>query len=90
MIIIAQTPDGFLIQAHTKEVAAILNAVTGAVPEKIPIGQKLPAIDYAATITKVKNLADDYSFKKLNESIGSVVATVEGFNKAVRDASNLE
>ena len=62
MEIIAKTKEGVLIQASEREVKEILNAVSGHRPEVLSIGQKIPAIDYASTITKVKSLGDSYEF----------------------------
>ena len=53
MQVIAKTSEGFLISATHNEISEILRSVNGKVPEKIDIGQKIPAIDYASSITKV-------------------------------------
>lgn len=65
MEIIANTNDGYLIKGTKSEVEEILRAVQGTVPEKILIGQKIPAIDYSATITKLKKLPEEYNYKQL-------------------------
>ena len=56
MIIIAQTKKDWLIEASYSEVQAILTAVSGVPTEAkdIKVGQKIPAIDYASTITELK------------------------------------
>lgn len=65
MQIVAKTTDGFLIQATKSEVIEILRSVQGESPKEINIGQKIPAIDYASTITKLKQLPDEYNYKQL-------------------------
>ena len=66
MIIIAQTKDGYIIEATEKEVRGILNSILGeSSGDPVKIGQKIPAIDYASTITKVKTLKDTYAFKQI-------------------------
>ena len=67
MEIIAKTKSGVLINATESEVEAMVNAVTGQKPKEIKIGLKVPAIDFASTITKVRALADNYSFRKIIE-----------------------
>lgn len=76
MEIIAKTTGGFLIQATGEEIKEILNSVTGSKPEKIEIGQKIPAIDYASTITKIKALNKQNDFERL-------IYYAEDFNKYV-------
>ena len=56
MIIIAKTENGYLIEAKPNEVKEILTAVVGDNIKEIKIGQKIPAIDYAGTIKKVKSI----------------------------------
>jgi hypothetical protein len=65
MEVIAKTNEGFLIKATENEIKEIVNAVTGIRPKEIKIGQKMPAIDYASTITKIKSLKDDDYFKQV-------------------------
>ncbi len=67
MEIIAKTKNGVLINASTKEVNEILNAVNGEEPKELNVGMKIPAIDYASTIRKVKSLAGNYSFRQITE-----------------------
>ena len=59
MEIIAKTENGVIINATNDEVNEILNAVSGAKPEKLKIGMKIPAIDYASTIRKVQGLGKE-------------------------------
>ena len=69
MDIIAKSENGYLISATTKEVQEILRSVNGQLPDNLDIGQKIPAIDYASTITKIRQLEQEYSFKKIYEGL---------------------
>jgi hypothetical protein len=90
MEIIANTKGGYLVQASRSEIEEILNAVTGAKPEKILIGQKIPAIDYATTITKIKTLRRDYCFTELLSQIDRFNKTASELTNAVEKASEIE
>jgi len=87
MEIIAKTDEGFLIRGTNQEVKEILRSVQGAVPDSIEIGQKIPAIDYAGTITKLNQLTEDYHYKQLLVSADSFVKHIEGLQTAVKNAS---
>ena len=76
MKIIASTDKGYLIEADKQEVKEILSAVLGTPPPEISIGQKIPAIDYAATIRKIKTLPENTAFK-------NIVLYTERFAEAV-------
>lgn len=89
MEIIAKTRDGVLIQASEREVNEILNAVSGKAPDKLSIGQKIPAIDYASTITKVKALGDTYAFKALVERCKDFANEVEQLKTSVCEANEI-
>ena len=78
MKVIANTDSGYLIESTKSEVKEILGAVLGSVPKDIEIGQKIPAIDYSATIRKLKSLPESYEYKNL-------ISQAEKFNKAVKD-----
>jgi copper chaperone CopZ len=90
MIVIAKTHGGVLIQADVKEVEEILRSVNGVAPKEIDIGQKIPAIDYAASITKLKKLKEEYAFKNLISSTGSFMREVSALEKAVSQVSEVE
>jgi len=90
MEIIAKTKEGCLIQASEKEIKEILRAVLGKELKEIEIGQKIPAIDYASTITKIKSLNDCYDYKNLLSYSKSFVEEVEELKKAVEDASKID
>ena len=90
MELIAKTKDGVLIKATENEVAEIINSVTGKKPRELTIGDKIPAIDYAATITKVKTLANNYEFKKLIEYTRVFKDSVEKLNEVVIAAGEID
>ncbi len=88
MEIIAKTTSGVLISASESEIKSILRATNGKAPEILPLGQKIPAIDYAGTITKLQSLSDDYhyqsllqNFKNLKEKIDDIKSSVENATK---------
>jgi len=89
MEIIAKTDHGFLITGTKSEVEEILRAVQGSVPENILIGQKIPAIDYSATITKLKKLPQEYEYKQLINYAEEFSATVKGLNDVVENATKI-
>jgi len=90
MEIIAKTDNGFLITGTTEEVEEILRAVQGTCPEKITIGQRIPAIDYSATITKLKNLPKEYNYCQLIKSAKKFGKMVDGLQKAVDEATKIQ
>ena len=89
MEIIAKTKDGCLIQASEREVKEILSAVAGKKPEKLDIGQKIPAIDYATTITKVKTLEDSYEFKELSSEVNRFSVEFEKLKSSIQEAGKI-
>ncbi len=90
MKIIAKTEEGYLISAKEKEVQEILRAVSGNLPDKIDIGQRLPAIDYATTITKVKTLSGNYDFSMMFERLETFYKTANDLKQVVENAGNIE
>lgn len=90
MKIVAETRNDFLVSATSNELKEIITSVTGARPEKIEIGQKIPAIDYATTITKIKTLQDNYEFKQLFLYVERFYGSAKDLEKAVVDANNIE
>ncbi len=90
MEIVAETKTGYLLQAKASEIQEILNAVTGTRPKELVIGQKIPAIDYATTITKIRTLKEDYLFIQLFERIRSFLESAEKLEAAVVNASKIE
>lgn len=90
MNVIAKTKDGFLINATEKELEEIIKSVTGEKPKEIKIGQKIPAIDYASTITKVKTLSDDYYFKQIFNALKNFNETADKLKGSVTEAEGLE
>lgn len=91
MKIIAKTANqSVLIEATEQEVREILNAVLGTKPEKIEIGDKIPAIDYASTITKIKQLKEESTFRNLISYASDFNKKVESLKNIVESASNVE
>lgn len=91
MEVIAKTNgQGFLIKATESEIKEIVNAVTGSRPKEIEIGQKIPAIDYASTIFKIKTLKNDPYFKDLIRYSQTVSKTIDDFQNAVSKAALIE
>lgn len=70
MNIIARTETGFLIEATREEVKNILTAVLGSVDmDKVGLSTKIPAIDYATTITKTKALKNSAYFRDIGREL---------------------
>lgn len=90
MKIVATTEKGFLIQATSGEVKEILTSVNGNRPKEIEIGQKIPAIDYATTITKLKTLKDDHEFKCLFGYLESFYDSAKKLQDVVIKANDIE
>ena len=91
MEIIAKTEHGFIISASENEVREIIHSVTGnSAPKEIPIGQKLPAIDYAQSIKKLKELKDDYTYKQLKSYLSNLYSEFVKFSGAVENAASIE
>ena len=90
MKIIAETKDGYLIHAKGTEIKEVLTAVTGQRPDEIKIGQKIPAIDYASTITKIKSLHDNYQVKQVLLSTQRLYDEIEELKTAVVNAKEIE
>jgi len=89
MEIIATTKEGVLIKASNAEVREIMRSVTGKTPKELSIGDKIPAIDYASTITKLKELGENNSFTNLLYYTKDFVERVEELSKVVEAAKNL-
>ncbi len=90
MEIIARTNNGFMIAATKNEVNEILRSVTGKPVEDIRIGQKIPAIDYAASITKLKELNSNYEFKMICQHGDIFKKELDSFRDSVNAAASLE
>jgi len=89
MQIVAKTNGGVLIDATEKEVKEILNAVTGEKPVELKIGQKIPAIDYSSTITKLKLLSEEYSYRQVVRYIGDFIEHFENLKKVIESTKNI-
>ena len=90
MEIIAKTNTGFVITATGSEVVEILTAILGKAPDKVDIGQKIPAIDYASTIRKISALSAKYEWTTLLSKVGDFNKEVEKLKNAVESAENLK
>ncbi len=90
MEITAKTANGYLINATTKEVQSILTSVNGKLPDCLEIGQKIPAIDYASTIEKIKQLKNEYSYMEMLRRLEDFNKIVEELQKAIEKANDIE
>lgn len=89
MEIIAKTSGGFIINASTEEVKEILKAVNGNLPDKLDIGQKIPAIDYASTIRKVQTLSDSYEYTQLVSAVNNISSCLKQVQASIEAAKNI-
>ena len=89
MKIIAKTNDGCLISASENELKEILTSVSGVRPKELEIGQKIPAIDYATTISKIKGLEHNYDYKNMISKIDEFTNIFETLKLSVTNASNI-
>lgn len=89
MEVIATTSGGVLIQASISEVKEIITSVTGQRPKEILIGQKIPAIDYASTITKIKTLSDENSYVRMIDYFKTFSDYVQELDKSIRNAEKI-
>lgn len=91
MIIIGETANGFMIEATSSEVQEILNAVLGKdTRHEVKIGTRIPAVDYAETIHKVKYLKESGVFKEINTRANQFAKGLERLNEAVESAHKIE
>lgn len=91
MEIIAKTGEGFLIQASSEEVREIIAAVTGSKPPytDIKIGGRIPALDYASSIRKVKGLSESHEFTELSKELDRFNKSFAKLNQAIEEAKSL-
>lgn len=90
MEITAITKKGVLIEATLAEVGSIINSVTGKKPDKIEIGQRIPAIDYAQTIYKIKSLNDNYEYRQLKQKANQFSEALEELSEVITAAADIE
>lgn len=90
MEIIAETADTVIISATKAEVREILAAVMGKRPDKVEVGQKIPAIDYASTIRKIQSLSTNSQYLYMLDYFEKFKTIMEGLKETVKDAANLE
>lgn len=79
----------FLVEANEEELKAILKSVTGNSPAYIKIGQKIPAIDYASSITDVKKLAENPDFKELEVRLEAFTREFNKIKNTVQVNANI-
>ena len=90
MEIIAKTTNGFLIQATEREVKAILDSTKVSYALKdIPIGTKLPGIDYAATIEGISKLRELYEYKEAMHKIQMFYEAAMKLKKTIDNATKI-
>lgn len=90
MKVIAKTENGCLIEASNNEIKEILTAVNGAPPDKVEVGRKIPAIDYASTIKKIQELKDNYHFNLMLSSLDSFNESVTALAIVINQASAIK
>jgi hypothetical protein len=80
MKIVAQTNEGFLINATEHEIKALLTSF-GVKDPKPQIGIEIPAADFSRSINVIKTFAGSYDYKHLKEAVA-------GLQNAVKDVDN--
>jgi len=90
MQVIAVTNGGVLISATNDEVNEVLRSVNGDAPKELRIGQKIPAIDYAASVTKLKELKGAYCFTNLCRAVEGFNEQVSTLREAVENAASTD
>jgi hypothetical protein len=90
MEVIAITKGGVLISATVSEVNEVLRSVNGTAPKELSIGQKIPAIDYAASITKVKSLKGAWEYTNLCSAVDTFNNEMGSLRQAVENAASTE
>lgn len=90
MEIIAKTAGGVIISATNSEVSEILTAVLGEKPKELQIGQKIPAIDYASTIRKIKELKTNYNWRNFLERFIVFNTELENLKNSIDSTSDIE
>lgn len=89
MVVIATTPDGYIIQATALEVKEILTAVTGTLLTGVVVGQKIPALDYASTIRKLQSLKNDNSYVNMMSHFRDLHNKIKSFEDQINNASQI-
>ena len=90
MEIIALTQKGVLIKATDSEVKNMLTAVHGKNRPEIEIGTKIPAIDYATSIVKIKELAKNNYFEYMVSRIKDFNTEFDRLTEAVKSVANID
>lgn len=89
MEIIASTKTGALVSATNEEINEILNAVNGVKPDAIKIGMKIPAIDYASTIRKIKTLPENREVVNLFDYAERFIKVLDALKQSITSASSI-
>lgn len=82
--------DGVFIEATDDEVKEIVCSVSGSKPAHIEVGQKIPALDYASTLIKIKKLKDYNWFKEIFKDLEKFNTAAEKLKDSVEKASEIE
>jgi len=90
MQVIAVTVGGVLISATNDEVKSILCSTSGVAPKELSIGQKIPAIDYAGSITRLKSLKGAWEFTNLCSGVDRFVADFVALKDSINNAATIE
>jgi hypothetical protein len=89
MQVIAKTKEGCIIEASEREVRDVLTAILGKAQEKIEIGQKIPAVDYSGSLTKMKNLKSDYYYQAILQNTEKFYNEMKELQKAVESSGKI-
>lgn len=90
MEIVAKTSGGVLINATDDEIKQILKSVNGNIPDRLEIGQKIPAMDYALTIKNVKGLASNGKLNYMFDYLKEFNEYSEKLKDVIKNASEIE
>jgi len=90
MEIIAKTAGGVMIAASSAEVKEILSSVIGRDFAELEIGQKIPAIDYASSIKKLKGLGGAHEFETVCQMVERFNRVFGNLKEAITKAASLE
>jgi len=84
MKIIAETENGFLIEATRIEAQTIVRATHGSKTEKVCVGIKITASDYATVITKLQGIPYSYDIEELERHTDNLLKTILDIKEAVK------
>ena len=90
MQVVAKTDGGVLISATSEEVNEVLRSVNGTAPKELIIGQRIPAIDYASCITKIKSLKGAWEFTNLCNAVDRFNGEMSSLRQSVENAASTD